>query len=121
MNVNRRDFLLLRRKNHNVAANIRTFDLSCKLLFMRWVDAEATGLQGKEPAGPPSLWGGEPPARFAEATRQQLLQQLERELRDVDVLRVTDSEWLVGDLRQEVETLMNAFRARGGRIETPDS
>ena len=59
---------------------------------MRWVDAQVSSDQDETESG--SLWGGEPPARFAGHTRQDLLQELERELRGVDILRVADSQWL---------------------------
>lgn len=115
--MNRRDFLLLRTEGPETMP--RVVELSCEQLYMRWLDSQATGEPREELAesAETSLWGGEPPARFAERTPQQLLEQLDRELREVDVLRIVDSQWLVGDLRQDFDNLMASFRARGGSVE----
>ena len=130
--MNRRDFLLLRTEPRGLETMPRVVQLSCEQLYMRCLDTQVTGEPRDESAdsGAPSaapalgcgsaetaLWGGEPPARFAERTPQHLFEQLDRELREVEVLRVVDSQWLVGDLRREFEHLMASFRARGGRVE----
>ena len=36
--------------------------------------------------------------------------------RDMETVRVTNMDWLVGDIRKEFGNLMRAFRARGGRM-----
>ena len=125
--MNRREFLLLRREPRG-----RVVELSCERLYMRCLDTQVTGGQRNEsadsgvPSAAPALgcgsaetspWGGEPPARFPERTPQQVFEELDRELREVEVLRVVDSQWLVGDLRRDFENLIALFRARGGRVE----
>jgi hypothetical protein len=78
-----------------------------------------TGSQ-HEDAGDPaetSPWGGEPPAKFTGRSREQLFEALDRELREVEVLKVVNSQWLVGELRQSFDRLMEGFCARGGRVE----
>lgn len=116
--MNRRDFLLLRIEPQGLETTPRAVELSCERLYMRWLDTQVTGAPREESTGAAetSPWGGEPPAVFAERTPQQLFEALDRELRDVDLLRVVDSQWLVGDLRQDFDLLMDAFRARGGRV-----
>lgn len=111
--MNRRDFFLLRTEPRG-----RVADLSCKRLYMRCLDAQVTGGERDESAdsSEPSQWGGEPPARFLERAPRQLFEELDRELREVEVLRVVDSQWLVGDLRRDFDNLMALFRARGGRV-----
>lgn len=117
--MNRRDFLLLRAEPRGSDTMPRVVELSCERLYMRWLDTQATGGQPDELADSAerSLWGGEPPARFAERTPQHLFEQLDRELQTVEVLRVVDSQWLVGHLRRDFDNLMASFRARGGRVE----
>ncbi|HJN43528.1 MAG: hypothetical protein QGI10_07120 [Vicinamibacterales bacterium] len=114
--MKRRDLLLLRTAEHD-----RVVELSCERLFMRYNDARAIGgqLGGAEGAGD-APWDGEPPTDIEERTCEELFQDLDRELRGADVLRVLDRNWLVGEeLRQEVDALLAAFRARGGRVEFP--
>lgn len=112
--MHRRDFLLLR-----TTPRRREFELSCERLYMRCLDAQLTPPPTDESADPmeASLWGGEPPAKFTGYSREQLFDDLDRELREVEVLKVVNSHWLVGDLRQDFERLMDGFRARGGRIQ----
>jgi hypothetical protein len=51
-------------------------------------------------------------------TPEQLFAELEQRLAGVQVLRVHGREWLAsGDFRREVESSMEAFRRRGGRVE----
>ena len=112
--MNRREFLLLRTEPRG-----REVELSCERLYMRCLDTQVTGCQHNDSAESAERvqWGGEPPARFAECTPQQLFEELDRELREVEVLRVVDSQWLAGDLRRDVDNLVAVFRARGGRVE----
>ena len=97
----------------------REFELACDRLYMQCVDAQATGSRLEDPADTAEHWRvrGEPPARFAGRSREQLFEALDRELRDVEVLKVVNSQWLVGDLRQDLDRLIEGFRARGGRVE----
>ncbi|HEY2153266.1 MAG TPA: hypothetical protein VGH34_20825 [Vicinamibacterales bacterium] len=47
-----------------------------------------------------------------------LFGDLERELLDVRILRVRQREWLIHEeMSREFETLLAAFRRRGGRVE----
>jgi hypothetical protein len=113
--MNRREFLRLR-----VSGRERILELSCEPLYMRWVDARSglgsTGVTDAE--GPAHMWGGEPPLDVTVPTPEQLFAELERRLAGVDVLRVKGREWLVpGDFRREVESRIEAFRRRGGRVE----
>ena len=118
--MKRRDFLLLRVDPRTDEAAPREFELSCRQLYIRWLDADDAGSEPMRSAEPaePSMWGGEPPAVLDLPTREQILEDLERELRGVDVVRVVDTQWLVGDLKQEVERRIDTFRARGGRVST---
>ena len=112
--MNRREFLLLKTEPRG-----RVVELSCERLYMRCLDTQVTGQPNEEPAdsAETSPWGGEPPARFSERTPQHVLEELNRELRDVEVLRVVGSQWLAGDLLRDFEHLIAMFRARGGRVE----
>ena len=116
--MNRRDFLLLRPEPRASEREPLEVELSCQRLYMRCLDVEATGADPGRAAdsAESSLWGGEPPAAFAGRTRQQLFEDLDRELREVEMVRVVDSQWLFGDLRQDFDQVIDAFRARGGRV-----
>ncbi len=112
--MNRRDFLLFRTgEKDNVV------ELSCERLYMRYVEAQAiAGQRGDELGAVGELWDGEPPTVIEERTPEELFQDLDRDLRDADVLRVLDSSWLVGgEFRDKFEALLASFRARGGRVE----
>jgi hypothetical protein len=107
--MDRRDFLLFRTEGRT-----KTVELSCERLFMRYVDTRNT----PEPDGADEEHDGEPPARFALRTVRQLFDDLARDLREADVLRITDAEWLAEDeFRREVNALAATVRARGGRVE----
>ena len=112
--MDRRAFLRL-----TVRGRERTLDLSCERLYMRWVDAEAAASRPDlpcEPAGAP--WEGEPPLEVAVCSTGQLLEELEDRLASAHVLRVRGREWLAsGDFRRAVESRIEAFRRRGGRVE----
>lgn len=112
--MNRRDFLLLRKEPGR-----REFELACDRLYMQCLDAQVTGPQPEDPADAMETPAGEdePPARFAGRSREQLFDALDRELREVEVLKVVNSQWLVGDLRQDFDRLMEGFCARGGRVD----
>lgn len=112
--MNRRDFLLLRKDPQP-----REFELACDRFYMQCVDAQMTGPQPEDPGdtAETSAGEGEPPARFAGRSREQLLEALDRELREVEVLKVVNSQWLVGDVRRDLDRLIEGFRARGGRVE----
>jgi hypothetical protein len=82
---------------------------------MRYVDA-ARGRPDpapREEAGP-----GEPETVVEAGGPLALVAALAVELNDADVLRIRDREWLADHgLRREVEALIAAFTARGGRVE----
>jgi hypothetical protein len=106
--MKRRDFLMFRTEGRT-----KTVELSCERLYMLYVDTR--NRPGPEPA---DEYEGEPPARFALRTARQLFDDLARDLRDADVLRVTHTEWLAEEeFTREVTALAEAVRARGGRVE----
>jgi hypothetical protein len=113
--INRRDFFLKLRPSPQG----RTLDLSCRMLFLRCHD-------GRTDDGPDTSYAdaeadsrGEPPARLARRTPEEVLGLVERELASADVLRLFEPEWL--DQLQGIErfeAMLHSFRGRGGRIET---
>lgn len=110
--MDRRDFLSLR-----IEAQRRVAELSCAQLYVRYCDSRGDLGPGKQVIGS-NYWQGEPPSELNVQTSRQLFDDLDRELRAVDIVHLTDHEWLVGeDFRREFEILMSAFRSRGGRVE----
>jgi hypothetical protein len=110
--MNRRDFLLFRTEHQT-----RIVELSCERLYMRYLDSQATTGPVDEPVSRDS-WDGEPPAQLEARTTRQLFDDLDRELQSVDIVRVVDTDWLAREeFRREVELLISAVRARGGRVE----
>jgi hypothetical protein len=109
--VHRRDFLLFKTDGRT-----KTVELSCERLYMLYVDTcRAAQLDAPDALEPQS---GEPAARFEIRTTHQLFADLARDLNDVDLLRVTHTEWLTGEeFTREVHALADAVRARGGRVE----
>src|SRR5258708_7822201 len=81
--MNRRDFLLFKRATGQPIA-----ELSCQRLYMRVVDAQLASAQVGDYEG-----DGEPPAVFETRTTEQVFADLERDLREVDFVRVLDAEW----------------------------
>jgi hypothetical protein len=123
--MNRREFLRL-----TVRGRERVLELSCERLYVRWIDAQAGAAFGDDlmRADAENLedelsfldadWDGEPLLDVVVPTTAELFEELERRLRSVQVLRVTGREWLAGDdFRREVESRIEAFRRRGGRVE----
>src|SRR5687768_16800267 len=110
--MKRRDFLLFRTEGHT-----KTVELSCERLYMLYVDAR-NAAQAPATADHLDTQNGEPPARFEIRTTRQLFDDLARDLHGADVLRVTHTEWLAADdFKREVDALVDAVRARGGRVE----
>jgi len=106
--MNRRDFLLFRTEGRT-----KTVELSCERLYMLYVDTH--NAPGPEPA---DAYDGEPPARFAMRSARELFEDVGRDLRDVDILRLTHIEWLAdAEFRSEVDALIAAVRTRGGQVE----
>ena len=68
--------------------------LSCEQLFKRYLDSQIDGTTGR------------------------LFENLSVDLRDVTALRLTDTAWLSReDLKQQLETILEGFKAGGGQIE----
>jgi hypothetical protein len=106
--VHRRDFLLFRTEGHT-----KTVELSCERLYMLFVDTR--NAPGPEPADP---YDGEPPARFEMRSAGELFEDLGRDLGDVDILRLTHTDWLADlEFKRAVDALVAAVRARGGQVE----
>jgi hypothetical protein len=112
--MNRRDFLSLR-----VSREVPTLELSCHHLYMRCLDAlESSGGAAASEASVHEPWMGEPPSVFALPTADDLLRQVEEDLRQVQRLRVLDSEWLEStELGARIAPVLASFRARGGQVE----
>jgi hypothetical protein len=114
--ASRRDFLMLRRQHEGT----RAYDLWCGRLYMRYLEAS-----GGEPEDFDQLRNRldadlsyEPVPAPAGGGARQLFERLESDLREVDVLRVRETDWLTGDdLRGRLDAVLQAFRARGGRVE----
>jgi len=68
--------------------------LSCERLYMRYLDARSDG------------------------TIRELFDRLAGDLRGVTVVRLTDTSWLSrADLKAQLDAVLDAFRANGGRID----
>ena len=110
--MNRRDFLTFR-----VERRLRVAELSCERLYMLLLDAQLTG--GSSQSVDAERWcGGEPEAVYQRRSAVDLFEQIDRDLTDVDVLRITEREWLnAGGLADHLDRVASRFRARGGRVE----
>jgi hypothetical protein len=115
--VSRRDFLRLRTTERG-----RLLEVSCRALFMRCADAAIPPAASPDEHEP---WMGEPPAVLIRRSADEIIDSFEQDLRDVQVLRLLDPQWLQsirGAAR--IEEAIAAFRSRGGIVETstaPDS
>ena len=86
--MNRRDFLLLKPSTSG-----RGVVLSCEALYMRFLDARAEG------------------------TMSSLFQSLAADLERTSEVQLTDTSWLSDAVfKTELETLLEAFRRRGGHV-----
>jgi hypothetical protein len=86
--VNRRDFLLMRGREADAVV------LSCEQLYMRYVDARASG------------------------TTAELFEHLGKDLQSVKKVRLIKTSWLSDeDLRRQLDTVFDSYRKSGGRIE----
>jgi hypothetical protein len=111
--MNRRDFLFLRQTPRG-----RTLELSCRALYMRTINADAPTSHPEGAVFDHEPWMGEPPADFSRADGDDWVRELEAQLREVDVLKLLDSEWLASTpISGEMAPLLDAFRSRGGRVE----
>ncbi len=113
--MKRRDFLLLR-----VEGSERVAELSCEKLFMHFQDFSAGFQQGNEEAGTPDdaeWWAGEPSLHIESIDPDAFFNSVLQELKDINTIQVQDMEWLAqGEFRVRVETLLTAFKARGGEV-----
>ncbi len=86
--MNRRDFLLLRSHEEWI------LELSCEELKMRYLDTQLDG------------------------TRNEFLERTRKEFRHRSKIRLYDAFWLDrGGVGEELEPLLQEFRARGGSVE----
>ncbi len=85
--MNRREFLLFKKERNGAA------ELSGEQVYMRYVDSTMDG------------------------STAQLFEDIERSLSSIKSLRLTDPSWLSCDELTPLQTILDAFRARGGRIE----
>ena len=110
--MNRRDFLTFK-----VERRLRVAELSCERLYMLLLNTELTGMSS-ESVDAGSWCGGEPEAVYHRRSPSDVFEQIDRDLTDVNVLRITDREWLTADaLGRHLDRVVTEFRARGGRVE----
>jgi hypothetical protein len=86
--MNRRDFLLL-----NVSPRTHAVTLSCEELYMRFLDSRIDN------------------------TSTELFARLGAELRAAQTVHLNDTSWFADpDFRQALSTVLESFRAAGGRV-----
>ena len=85
--MNRREFLFFGKDLKDAA------EISCEQLYMRYLDSTLDG------------------------TTPQFFRNVEQRLSTVTSLRLIDPAWLSCDELQPVQSILAAFRERGGRIE----
>ena len=107
--MHRRDFLRMR-----IAPEGRTLELSCRELYLRIVNAEFLAVSASEAD---DVQAGEPAASHDYVSIDAVVTEVEGRLREADVVRLIDDEWMAStELRQRVDPLLSAFRARGGSV-----
>ena len=115
--LDRRAFLRL-----TVRGKERVLDLSCERLYVRWVNARAgvgsaAGASFADGAAAPPC-DGEPLLDVVVPGIDDVLAELDGRLQGAHVLRVSGREWLADEgFRGAVESRIEAFRRRGGRVE----
>jgi len=85
--MNRRAFLFFTKDRKSTA------ELSCEQLYMRYLDSTLDG------------------------TTPEFFQNLEQRLSAATSLHLVDAAWLSCDELKPVQSILSAFRERGGRIE----
>ena len=114
--MKRRDFLLLRTEGKERVAH-----LSCEKLFMHYQDLNAGFQQGNKEEGIPDdadWWAGEPSLHIRRSDPETFFRGVLDDLKEVNAIQVQDMEWLAqGEFRVRVETLLTAFKARGGEVK----
>ena len=107
--LSRRDFLRLRPTERG-----KVLEVSCHTLFMRCADASLAAPADLE--WEPGM--GEPPAVFDRPSLDHLLDAFEEDVRDAQVLRLRDPEWMTSvHGADRFDAVIAAFRARGGVVE----
>ena len=107
--LSRRDFLRFRRTERG-----RVLDVSCRALFMRLADATID----PEPVPDYDAMMGEPPLVVERRTTVDILDSLDADLRDAQVLRLLEPEWLEGiQEASRIQDAIESFRMRGGVVE----
>ena len=113
--MKRRDFLLLRTEGSE-----RVADLSCEKLFMHYQDLNAGFQQGNKEEGiaDDADWcAGEPSLHIRRSDPETFFSGVLDDLKEVNTIQVQDMEWLAqGEFRVRVDTLLTAFKARGGEV-----
>jgi hypothetical protein len=104
--LDRRDFLTLR--GFRPRQRGRHYVLSCEWLYNQCLDRRL------------SQHGDLDKAIFDEEAIRMVFDELDDRFRDMETVRVTKMEWLVGEIRKEFGTLMRGFRSRGGRMMRDD-
>jgi hypothetical protein len=85
---------------------------------MRTLDSQAPTTQPDGTVYEHEPWMGEPPTDFDKSAADDWLRQIEAQLRDVEILKLLDQEWLMPTgINEQLEPLLTAFRERGGRVE----
>ena len=114
--MKRRDFLLLRTEG-----NERVAHLSCEKLFMHYQDLNAGFQQGNKEEGIPDdadWWAGEPSLHIRRSDPETFFRGVLDDLKEVNAIQVQDMECLAqGEFLVRVETLLTAFKARGGEVK----
>jgi hypothetical protein len=96
----------------------RTIEISCERIFMQCLAAPASVLPPRDGESWGDAWQhAEPPAMREAPSVTAVVEQVARDLRGVAVVRLTDTQWLVGEIRIELDRVLTAFRERGGRVE----
>jgi hypothetical protein len=86
--MNRREFFFFTSERKNAA------ELSCETLYMRYLDSTLDG------------------------STAQLFQSVEQSLITVTTLHLTDAAWLKCEELRPMDSILAAFRERGGRVES---
>jgi len=95
----------------------RTVEMSCERLHMLYLDSRSESVTAPAPLDGPSF--AEPSATsLPQRSVEDWLRDLDSQLTDVDVIRVSGAEWLRPEaLRSQVEALLQRLSTRGVRIE----
>ena len=110
--MNRRNFLFLTHAGDDCVR------LSCQQLYMHYRDlTQAESDTANASVEHAEWWVGEPESEFALESPESFFRRLGEALHGKRRLELADREWL-GDagLRQQIEQVLNAFRAAGGKV-----